>query len=104
MCGGNFINQQPDGALEFLASVAENSRSWDVPAPQLHSASTQEGPTSSGGILKLSPKNNLQAKIRIEEMESNKGKKIRMVKRSQLLLTILQDPKVWKRNLNKRRL
>ena len=34
MCGGDFLNKHPDGALDFLNYVAETSKSWDEPSPR----------------------------------------------------------------------
>ena len=34
MCGGNFLNKNPDEALDFLNYVAETSKAWDEPNPR----------------------------------------------------------------------
>ena len=34
MCGGNFLSEHPDEAIDFLNYVAETSKAWDEPRPR----------------------------------------------------------------------
>ena len=34
MCGGDFLNKNPDEAMDFLNYVAETSKAWDEPNPR----------------------------------------------------------------------
>ena len=83
MCNGEFLDKEPDEALEYLDHLAENSQSW-------HSGNGSEGSIRSNlayankGKYNLSQENDLNARIasltrKIEAMETRKVNEIRTV-------------------------
>ena len=76
MCGGDFLNKNPNEAMDFLNYVAETSKGWDVPNPRevekMRSSSHQRG-----GIFALSEDMEMKAKIstldrKVEELEGKR--------------------------------
>ena len=62
MCGGDFLNKNPDEAMDFLNYVAETSKGWDEPNPR---EVERMKPTANlrGGIYSLTGEVELKAKL-----------------------------------------
>ena len=62
MCGGDFLNKNPDEAMNFLNYVAETSKGWDEPNPR---EVKRMKPTVNprGGIYSLKEEVELKAKL-----------------------------------------
>ena len=73
MCGGDFLNKNPDEAMDFLNYVAETSKTWDEPNPR--ETERHRPPVNQrGGIYSLSEDVEMKAKLssltrRLEELE-----------------------------------
>ena len=73
MCGGVFLNKNPDEAMDFLNYVAETSKSWDEPNPR--ETDRQRSPVNKrGGIYSVTEDVEMEAKLssltrRLEELE-----------------------------------
>ena len=62
MCGGDFLNKNPDEAMDFLNYVAETSKAWDEPNPR---ETDRHRPlvNQKGGIFSLSEEMEMKAKL-----------------------------------------
>ena len=73
MCGGDFLNKNPNEALDFLNHVAETSKAWDEPNPK--EIDRHRPPVNQkGGIFSLPEEMEMKAKLssltkRLEELE-----------------------------------
>uniref|UniRef100_A0A2N9EYF5 Integrase catalytic domain-containing protein n=1 Tax=Fagus sylvatica TaxID=28930 RepID=A0A2N9EYF5_FAGSY len=63
-CGGEFLQKEPEDAMDYLDEIAENSNTWNGPSPLDSTDRNRSGATTSGGsIFKLREEDNLSAKI-----------------------------------------
>ena len=73
MCGRDFLNKNPDEALDFLNYVVETSKAWDEPNPR--ETDRHRPPVNQkGGIFSLPEEMEMKAKLssltrRLEELE-----------------------------------
>ena len=73
MCGGDFLNKNPNEAMDFLNYVAETSKAWDEPNPR--EIDRHRPPVNQeGGIFSPSKEMEMKAKLssltrRLEELE-----------------------------------
>ena len=73
MCGGDFLNKNPDEAMDFLNYVVETSKAWDEPNPR--EIDRHRPPVNKkGGIFSLSEEMEMKAKLssltrKLEELE-----------------------------------
>ena len=83
MCGGDFLNKNPDEAMDFLNYVAETSTAWDEPNPR--ETDRHRPPVNQkGGIFSLSEEMEMKAKLssltrRLEELELRNQHKVQTV-------------------------
>ena len=88
MCNGEFLDKEPDEALEYLDHLAENSQSW-------HSVNSSEGSirsnlaNSNKGKYYLSQEDDLNARLasltrKVEAMELKKVKEIKSVQEEEV--------------------
>ncbi|XVF72157.1 hypothetical protein PTKIN_Ptkin15bG0096600 [Pterospermum kingtungense] len=88
MCNGEFLDKEPEEALEYLDHLAENSQSW-------HSTSSSENSirsnlaNASRGKHHLSQEDDLNARVasltrKIEAMEMKKEKEIKSVQNDEI--------------------
>ena len=60
--GGDFLNKNPDEAMDFLNYVAEISKAWDKPNPR--ETDRHRPPVNQkGGIFSLSEEMEMKAKL-----------------------------------------
>uniref|UniRef100_A0A2N9ET94 RNA-directed DNA polymerase n=1 Tax=Fagus sylvatica TaxID=28930 RepID=A0A2N9ET94_FAGSY len=63
-CGGEFLQKEPEDAMDYLDEIAENSNTWNGPSPLDSTDRNRSCATTSGGsIFKLREEDNLSAKI-----------------------------------------
>uniref|UniRef100_A0A2N9F3L4 RNA-directed DNA polymerase n=1 Tax=Fagus sylvatica TaxID=28930 RepID=A0A2N9F3L4_FAGSY len=63
-CGGEFLQKEPEDAMDYLDEIAENSNTWNGLSPLDSTDQNRSGATTSGGsIFKLREEDNLSAKI-----------------------------------------
>uniref|UniRef100_A0A2N9ICQ5 Integrase catalytic domain-containing protein n=1 Tax=Fagus sylvatica TaxID=28930 RepID=A0A2N9ICQ5_FAGSY len=63
-CGGEFLQKEPEDAMNYLDEIAENSNTWNGPSPLDSTDRNRSCATTSGGsIFKLREEDNLSAKI-----------------------------------------
>ena len=78
-----FLNKNPDEAMDFLNYVAETSKSWDEPKPR--ETDRHRLPVNQkGGIFSLSDEMEMKAKIssltrRLEELELRNQHEVQVV-------------------------
>ena len=76
MCGGEFLNKNPDEAMDFLNYVVETSKAWDEPNPR--EIDRHRPPVNQrGGIYSFSEDMEMKAKIstlarRVDELEGKR--------------------------------
>jgi hypothetical protein len=76
-CGGEFLQKEPEDAMDYLDEIAENSNTWNGPSPLDSTDRNRSSATTSGGsIFKLREEDNLSAKISLltKEIEALKLK------------------------------
>ncbi|XP_022886923.1 uncharacterized protein LOC111402855 [Olea europaea var. sylvestris] len=88
MCNGEFLDKDPDEALEFLDHLAENSQSWQTVKPIENSIRSSLA-SSSGGKYQLSQDDDLNARIaslsrKVEAMELRKVKEVKPVQNDEI--------------------
>ena len=72
MCEGDFLNKNPDEAMDILNYVAETSKAWDEPNPR--ETDRHRPPVNQkGGIFSLSEDMEMKSKLysltrRLEEL------------------------------------
>ena len=81
MCGGDFLNKNPDKAMDFLSYVAETSKGWDEPNPR-EVERMKHTVNPRGGIYSLTGDVELKAKLptlnrRMEELEQRNWQEVR---------------------------
>ena len=64
MCNGNFLNKDPDKAIEYLNELARKAHTWT--SWTRHSANTSRSRPS--GIYQLQEEDNLKAKLNLVTM------------------------------------
>ena len=62
MCNGEFLDKEPDGALEYLDHMAEYSQSWHDTNPSKNSIRSNLA-SNSKGKYHLSQKEDLNARF-----------------------------------------
>ena len=73
MCGGDFLNKNPNEAMDFLNYVDETSKGWDEPNPR--GTNKHRPPVNQkGGIFSLSEEMEMKANLssltrRLKELE-----------------------------------
>ena len=83
MCGGDFLDKNPDEAMDFLNYVAETSKGWDEPNPR--ETDRRRPPINQrGGMYSLGEEVELKAKLstlarRMEELEMRNQHEVRAV-------------------------
>ena len=85
MCNGDFLDKEPDEALEYLDHLAENSQSWHGTNPSENSIRSN----LSKGKYHLSQEEDLNARFaslarKIEVMEIGKVKEIKSVQNEKI--------------------
>ncbi|XP_030939796.1 uncharacterized protein LOC115964674 [Quercus lobata] len=81
-CGGDFLQKEPEDAMEYLDEIVENSNTWTGPSPMDSTERTRTNTTtSSGSVLKLREDDHMSAKISMltKEIEAFKMKGSRNV-------------------------
>ncbi|KAJ4717067.1 Retrovirus-related Pol polyprotein [Melia azedarach] len=83
MCNGEFLDKDPEEALEYLDHLAENSQSWQTTSSSENSIRSNLA-SSSGGKYTLSQEDDLSARVanltrKIEAMELRKVKEVKSV-------------------------
>ena len=69
-CGSEFLQNEPEDALDYLDEIAENSNTWNGRSPLDSTNRNRSGATtSSGSIFKLREEDNLSAKISLLKNE-----------------------------------
>nr|XP_023918788.1 uncharacterized protein LOC112030337 [Quercus suber] len=89
-CGGDFLQKEPEDAMDYLDEIAENSNTWTGPCPMDSTDRTRTNTTtSSGSVFKLREDDNMSAKISMltKEIEALKMKGSRSVS-----ATFREDP------------
>ena len=76
MCGGDFLRNNSDEALDFLNYVAETSKAWDEPNPR-EAERIRPASSSRGGMYSLPKDMELKVKLstlarRVEELEGKR--------------------------------
>ena len=62
--GGEFLQKEPEDAMDYLNEIAENSNTWTGPSPMDSTDRTRTNTTtSSGSVFKLREYDNMSAKI-----------------------------------------
>ncbi|KAL6348114.1 hypothetical protein AAG906_039269 [Vitis piasezkii] len=75
MCGGDFMNKNPDEAFQFLDYVAKVSRSWDEPIIKEPSRDRTMNRARASGVYTLPEGLDVQAKLatvmrRLDDLEA----------------------------------
>ena len=83
MCGGDFSEQHPDEAMDFLNYVAETSKGWDEPNPR-EMEKMRPSANPRGGIYALSEDMEMKARIstlarKVEELEGKRLHEVQAV-------------------------
>ena len=76
-CGRDFLQKEPEDAMDYLNEIAENSNTWTRPSPMDSTDRTRSNATtSSGSVFKLREDDNMSAKISMltKEIETLKMK------------------------------
>uniref|UniRef100_A0A2N9F0Y9 Integrase catalytic domain-containing protein n=1 Tax=Fagus sylvatica TaxID=28930 RepID=A0A2N9F0Y9_FAGSY len=50
-CGGEFLQKEPEDAMDYLDEIAENSNTWNGPSPLDSTDRNRSGATTSGGSI-----------------------------------------------------
>ncbi|CAK9151637.1 unnamed protein product [Ilex paraguariensis] len=90
MCNGEFLNKDPDEALDYFDTLAQNAQSWDItdPTDVPRSSPQKTGQTQGGGIYDLRDREDLFSKIaklsrKVESLEVNKRHEVSNVSRTE---------------------
>ena len=83
MCGGDFLNKNPDEAMDFLNYVAETSKGWDEQNPR-EVERMKHTVNQRGGMYSLSEDLEMKAKLsslirRLEELEMQNQHEVQAV-------------------------
>ena len=81
MCGGDFMNKNPDEAFQFFDYVVEVSRSWEEPIVKEPPRDRIGNKTKASGVYALPESLDVQAKIttiirRLDDLEAKKVQKV----------------------------
>ncbi|RVW82392.1 Retrovirus-related Pol polyprotein from transposon 17.6 [Vitis vinifera] len=84
MCGGDFMNKNPDEAFQFLDYVAEVSRSWDEPIVKELSRDRTMNRARASGVYTLPEGLDVQAKFatvmrRLDDLEAKGVQEVQIV-------------------------
>ncbi|RVW86549.1 Retrovirus-related Pol polyprotein from transposon 297 [Vitis vinifera] len=84
MCGGDFMNKNPDEAFQFLDYVAEVSRSWDEPIVKEPSRDRTMNRARASGVYTLPEGLDVQAKLatvmrRLDDLEAKGVQEVQIV-------------------------
>ena len=76
MCNGTFEDKDPNEAIEYLDSLAENAQNWDT-IGTIEPSNKIQSPTSGGGMSTLEDEHDLQARFtslarKVEALELKK--------------------------------
>ena len=80
MCNGEFLQKDPDEAIEYLNELAEKAHTWTGPsATESTNRSRPAGNLNGGGIYHLREEDNLKAKVEMltRELEVLKNKDLK---------------------------
>ncbi|XP_073019335.1 uncharacterized protein [Primulina eburnea] len=77
MCNGTFEDKDPNEAIEYLDSLAENAQNWDT-IGTIEPSNKIQSPTSGGGMYTLKDEHDLQARFtslarKVEALELKKN-------------------------------
>ena len=83
ICGGDFLSNNPDEAMDFLNYVAKTSKAWDEPYPREAEKNEAFNPPK-GGIYALSEDTGMKEKLttltrRLEELEMRNQHEVKAV-------------------------
>ena len=83
MCGGDFLSQHLEEALDFLGYVAEASKGWDEPNPR-EMERMRPQPSTRGGVYSLPEDMDMKAKVStlarmLEEMQMRNEHEVQAV-------------------------
>ena len=84
MCGGDFMNKNPDEAFQFLDYVVEVSRSWEETIVKEPSRDRTMNKTKASRVYALPESLDIQAKIttiirRLDDLEAKKVQKVQIL-------------------------
>ena len=82
---GDYLQKEPEDAMDYLDEIAENSNTWIGPSPMDSTDGTRTNTiTSSGSVFKLREDDNMSAKISMltKEIEALKMKESKSVSAS----------------------
>ncbi|XP_073024280.1 uncharacterized protein [Primulina eburnea] len=83
MCNGTFEDKDPNEAIEYLDSLAENAQNWDT-IGTIEPSNKIQSPTSGGGMYTLKDEHDLQARFtslarKVEALELKKNGQLKSV-------------------------
>ena len=83
MCGGDFLSNHPDEAMDFLNYVVQTSKGWDEPNPR-EMEKMRPSANPRGGIYALSEDMEMKARIstiarKVEELEGKRLHEVQAV-------------------------
>lgn len=83
LCNGTFEDKDPNEAIEYLDSLAENAQNWDT-VGTIEPSTKIQSPTSGGGMYTLKDEHDLQARFaslarKVEALEMKKSGKLKSV-------------------------
>jgi hypothetical protein len=65
-CGGEFLQKEPEDAMDYLDEIAKNSNTWNGPSPLDSTYRNKSSTTTSGGsVFRLREEDNMSAKINL---------------------------------------
>ena len=84
MCGGDFMNKNPDKAFQFLDYVAEVSRSWEEPIVKEPSRDRTMDRARASGVYTLPEGLDIQAKFatvmrRLDDLEAKGVQEVQII-------------------------
>ena len=89
-CGGDFLQKEPEDAMDYLDEIVENSNTWIGPSLLDSTDKTRTNTTtSSGSIFKLREDDNMSAKI---SMLTKEIKALKMKGSRSVSATFREDP------------
>ncbi|XP_073307370.1 uncharacterized protein [Primulina huaijiensis] len=83
MCNGTFEDKDPNEAIEYLDSLAENAQNWDT-IGTIEPSNKIQSPTSGGGMYTVKDEHDLQARFttlarKVEALELKKNGQLKSV-------------------------
>ena len=95
MCNGTFEDKEPNEALDYLESLAENAHNWDT-IGTIESSNKIQSPASGGGMYTLKDEHDLQARFatlsrKVEALELKKNNQVKSVQEIACLICELKD-------------